>query len=364
MRQTLEFDPPAMSDILRDIPTAPGGIERVRLGRSDVYVTRLMLGCAPLAGMYAPVDDKRAEAVLEASWDEGVRAFDTAPQYGVGLSEERLGAFLADRAVSEAVISTKVGHLLVEADDGVPSGGLFYGAPSRRLVDDYTRDGVRRSMAASLERLGRDRADIALIHDPDKYAELALTEAYPALKELRDDGVVGAIGVAMNHVDVLTWLVERTELDCVLIAGCYSLLDVPAADQLFPACEKRGVSVLAAGVYRSGILADPRPGAHLDYVPAPSPVVEQVDRIRSVCDRHGVPLAAAALQFVLAHPAVTAAVVGAASAQEAHENAAHFRFAVPEELFEELAAAGLTPALPPGASHRPTSQPAAREGQP
>ncbi|MGP8062230.1 MAG: aldo/keto reductase [Acidimicrobiales bacterium] len=353
-----------MSDILRDIPTAPGGIERVRLGRSDVYVTRLMLGCAPLAGMYAPVDDKRAEAVLEASWDEGVRAFDTAPQYGVGLSEERLGAFLADRAVSEAVISTKVGHLLVEADDGVPSGGLFYGAPSRRLVDDYTRDGVRRSMAASLERLGRDRADIALIHDPDKYAELALTEAYPALKELRDDGVVGAIGVAMNHVDVLTWLVERTELDCVLIAGCYSLLDVPAADQLFPACEKRGVSVLAAGVYRSGILADPRPGAHLDYVPAPSPVVEQVDRIRSVCDRHGVPLAAAALQFVLAHPAVTAAVVGAASAQEAHENAAHFRFAVPEELFEELAAAGLTPALPPGASHRPTSQPAAREGQP
>jgi len=314
--------------------------------------------------MYAPVDDKRAEAVLEASWDEGVRAFDTAPQYGVGLSEERLGAFLADRAVSEAVISTKVGHLLVEADDGVPSGGLFYGAPSRRLVDDYTRDGVRRSMAASLERLGRDRADIALIHDPDKYAELALTEAYPALKELRDDGVVGAIGVAMNHVDVLTWLVERTELDCVLIAGCYSLLDVPAADQLFPACEKRGVSVLAAGVYRSGILADPRPGAHLDYVPAPSPVVEQVDRIRSVCDRHGVPLAAAALQFVLAHPAVTAAVVGAASAQEAHENAAHLRSTVPEELFEELAGAGLAPALPPGASHRPTSQPAAREGQP
>ncbi len=363
MRQTLEFDPPAMSDILRDIPTAPGGIERVRLGRSDVYVTRLMLGCAPLAGMYAPVDDKRAEAVLEASWDEGVRAFDTAPQYGVGLSEERLGAFLADRAVSEAVISTKVGRLLVEADDGVPSGGLFYGAPSRRLVDDYTRDGVRRSMAASLERLGRDRADIALIHDPDKYAELALTESYPALEELRAEGVIGAIGVAMNHPEVLTWLVERTELDCVLIAGCYSLLGVPAADRLFPACEKRGVSVLAAGVYRSGILADPRPGAHLDYAPAPSSVVEQVNRIRSICDRYGVPLATAALQFVLAHPAVTATVVGAASAQEAHENAAHFRSTVPEELFEELAGAGLAPALPPGASDRPTSQPAAREAQ-
>ncbi len=363
MRQTRELDPPAVSDSLPDIPVGPGDMERVRLGHSDIYVTRLMLGCAPLAGMYAPVEDRRAAAVLEASWDEGVRAFDTAPQYGVGLSEERLGAFLSDRAVGEAVISTKVGHLLVDADDGVESGDLFYGAPSRRLVDDYTKDGVRRSMAASLERLGRDRVDIALIHDPDKYAELALTEAYPALKELREEGVVGAIGVAMNHAELLTWLVERTELDCVLIAGCYSLLGVPAADRLFPACEKRGVSVLAAAVYRSGILADPRPGAHLDYAPAPSSVVERVSRIRSVCDRYGVPLATAALQFVLAHPAVTAAVVGAASAQEAHENAGHFRSPVPEELFEELAGAGLAPPLPPGAPARPTSQPTAREGQ-
>ena len=364
MRQTLELDPPAVSDSLPDVPTAPGVIERVRLGHSDVYVTRLMLGCAPLAGMYAPVEDRRAAAVLEASWEEGVRAFDTAPQYGVGLSEERLGAFLADRAVGEAVMSTKVGRLLVDTDDGVQSGvDIFYGAPSRRLVDDYTKDGVRRSIAASLGRLGRDRVDIALIHDPDKYAELALTESYPALEELRDEGVVGAIGVAMNHADILTWLVERTELDCVLIAGCYSLLDVPAADRLFPACEKRGVSVLAAGVYRSGILADPRPGTHLDYATAPSSAVERVNRIRSVCDRYGVPLAAAALQFVLAHPAVTAAVVGAASAREAHENAAHFRSKVPAELFEELAAAGFAPALPPGAYGRTTSPLAARHGQ-
>jgi D-threo-aldose 1-dehydrogenase len=350
-----------MSDQSPEVPTAPGGIERVRLGQSDVYVTRLMLGCSPLAGMYAPVEDRQAAAVLEASWDEGVRAFDTAPQYGVGLSEERLGAFLADRAVGEAVVSTKVGRFLVDAvDDEAKGVDLFYGVPSRRLVDDYSKDGVRRSLAASLGRLGRDRVDVALIHDPDEYAELALTESYPALRELRDEGVVGAIGVAMNHADMLTWLVERTELDCVLIAGCYSLLGAPAADRLFPACEKRGVSVLAAGVYRSGILADPRPGTHLDYAPAPSSAVEQVNRIRSVCDRYGVPLAAAALQFVLAHPAVTAVVVGAASAEEAHENAAHFRSTVPEELFEELAAAGFAPALPRGASHRTTSPLAAR----
>jgi D-threo-aldose 1-dehydrogenase len=360
--QAVEFDPPPMNEKLTDEPAPPGAMERVRLGCSDVYVTRLILGCAPLAGMYAPVDDRRAEAVLEASWDEGVRAFDTAPQYGVGLSEERLGAFLAGRALGDAVVSTKVGHLLVDADDGV-QGDLFYGTPNRKLVDDYTKDGVRRSMAASLERLGRDRVDLALIHDPDNYAELALTESYPALEELRNEGVVGAIGVAMNHPEVLTWLVERTELDCVLIAGRYSLLDVPAGERLFPACEKRGVSVLAAGVYRSGILADPRPGAHLDYVAAPGPVVEQVNRIGSVCDRYGVPLAAAALQFVLAHPAVTAVVVGAASAQEAHENAAHFRFAVPDELFEELAGAGLTPALPQDASHRTTAKPAAGESK-
>ena len=344
-----------MSGSLPDLPAAPGGIESVRLGHSDVYVTRLMLGCAPLAGMYAPVEGTRAEAVLEASWEEGVRAFDTAPQYGVGLSEERLGAFLADHAVGEAVVSTKVGHLLVDADDGVQDGDLFYGAPSRKLVNDYTKEGVRRSIADSLGRLGRDHVDVALIHDPDRYAGLALTEAYPALKELRDEGVVGAIGVAMNHADVLTWLVERTELDCVLVAGCYSLLDVQAADRLFPACQERAVSVLAAGVYRSGILADPRPGTHLDYAPAPGSVIERVDQIRSICDRYGVPLAAAALQFVLAHPAVTAAVVGSASAHEAHENAAHFRSRVPEELFEELAGAGLTPALPPGVSHRSTS---------
>ncbi|MGA3214929.1 MAG: aldo/keto reductase, partial [Acidimicrobiales bacterium] len=290
MLQAVEFDPPPMNEKLTDEPAPPGAMERVRLGCSDVYVTRLILGCAPLAGMYAPVDDRRAEAVLEASWDEGVRAFDTAPQYGVGLSEERLGAFLAGRALGDAVVSTKVGHLLVDADDGV-QGDLFYGTPNRKLVDDYTKDGVRRSMAASLERLGRDRVDLALIHDPDNYAELALTESYPALEELRNEGVVGAIGVAMNHPEVLTWLVERTELDCVLIAGRYSLLDVPAGERLFPACEKRGVSVLAAGVYRSGILADPRPGAHLDYVAAPGPVVEQVNRIGSVCDRYGVPLA-------------------------------------------------------------------------
>ena len=315
-----------------------GVIERVRLGRSDVHVTRLMLGCAPLAGMYAPVKAQQAQAVLEASWDEGIRAFDTAPRYGAGLSEERLGAFLAGQSSAEAVVSTKVGRLLVDTDDE-PGEGLFYEVPGRIAVEDYSKDGVRRSLEESLERLGRDHVDVGLIHDPDNSVELALTESYPALHELRDQGVIGAIGAAMNHSEMLTWLVERADFDCVLVAGCYSLLDIPAAERLFPACEERGVAVLAAGVYRSGILADPRLGAHLDYVTAPPSVVERVDRIRAVCNRYGVPLAAAALQFVVAHPAVTAVVVGAASAQEAHANASHFGSVVPDELFDELALA-------------------------
>jgi len=154
----------------------------------------------------------------------------------------------------------------------------------------------------------------------------------------------------MNDAEMLTWLVERADLDCVLVAGRYSLLDIPAAKRLFPACQERGVAVLAAGVYRSGILADPRPGTHLDYVTAPTSVLERVTRIRSVCDRYGVPLAAAALQFVLAHPAVTAVVVGAASAQEARENAANFRSEVPRELFDELAFEGLSHPVAEGAA--------------
>ncbi len=320
-----------------------GLIERVQLGRSDVRVTRLMLGCAPLAGMYAPVEERQALEVLEASWAEGVRAFDTAPRYGAGLSEERLGAFLANRPTTEAVVSTKVGRLLVDTDVEVEGADIFYGVPRLKLMDDYTKDGVRRSVEASLARLGRDHIDVALIHDPDNFGHLALTESYPALQELRDQGVIGAIGVGMNQAEMLTWFVEREDFDCVLVAGSYSLLDVPATERLFPSCQERGVAVLAAGVYRSGILADPRPGSHLDYVTAPTSVVERVSRIRSVCDRYGVPLAAAALQFVLAHPAVTAVVVGAASAQEAHENAANFRTEVPRELFDELAFEGLSP---------------------
>lgn len=317
------------------------GVARVPIGRTRVATTRLVLGCAPLGGLFAPVADDDAAATLEAAWDAGVRAFDTAPHYGVGLSEERLGAALRSWPREEVVISTKVGRLLVPTDEDVDGVDSFYGTPRRTRVLDYTRGGVRRSIGESCERLGIDRVDVALVHDPDEHYELALREAIPALCELRDEGVVSAVGVGMNQAEMLERFVAEADLDCVLVAGRYSLLDASAAASLFATCDASGVSVLAAGVFNSGILADPRPGATFDYLPAAPELLERAQRIRAVCDRYGVALPAVALHYVLAHPAVTAVVVGTRSASEVREDAAHLVTAVPDELYEELGAAGL-----------------------
>jgi len=320
-------------------------LARVAVGRSGVEVTRLVLGSAPLGGLYAAVSDERAQDTLEAAWRGGVRAYDTAPHYGVGLAEERIGRFLAGVPAGEATISSKVGRLLVDTEEDVEGVDEFYGTPRRRRVRDDSRDGVRRSVSESLRRLGIERLDIAFIHDPEGYERQALDEAYPALEELRAEGVVRAIGVGTKSADVASWFVERAELDCVMIAGSCSLLGVEATEQLFPACVRRGVTVLAAGVYKSGVLADPRPGAHVDYAPAPATVLARVASIRTVCERHGVRLPAAALQYVLRHEEVGAVVVGAANAREVGENLEYLDAEVPDELFGELAHLGLTPAL-------------------
>lgn len=316
----------------------PAALPSVRLGRSGVELTRLVLGCASIGGLYAAMDEEQAHAVLESAWAGGVRAFDTAPHYGVGLSEERLGRFLASLRGPAPVISTKVGRLLVDTDEDVEGVDGFYGTPRRRRVRDFSRDGVRRSLAASCGRLGRDVIDVVFIHDPEGDERQALDEAYPALVELRDAGVVRAIGVGTKDRDAAMFLVERAELDCVMIAGEYSLLGTAAADTLFPACAARGVAVLVAGVYKSGVLADPRPGAHVDYVPADEALLAQVQHMRAVSETRGVPLPAAALQFVLAHPAVRAAVVGAASPAEVRDNIAHLSRPIPDGLFDELGA--------------------------
>ena len=233
-------------------------------------------------------------------------------------------------------MSTKVGRLLVPATGSVDGADEFYGTPPLTRMRDYSRDGVLRSLEDSLQRLGLDRVDIALIHDPDDFLSQAADGAYPALAELRGQGVVGAIGAGMNSATALTWLVERCDLDCVLAAGRYTLLDDSAAESLFPLCLRRGVAVLAGGVFNSGILAGADDGATYDYAPAPPATLTRARRMRDACARYGVPLAAAALQFTLRHPAVTAAVVGLRSPEEVTADISYLSTPIPDALWAEL----------------------------
>jgi D-threo-aldose 1-dehydrogenase len=315
------------------------------IGQTELRVTRLVFGGAPIGGMFAPVDDGAALATLDAAWAAGIRAFDTAPHYGVGLSEQRLGRFLAGRPRDQYVLCTKVGRLLVPSGGDAEGTDGFYGTPRLTRVRDYSRDGVLASLEDSLGRLGTDHIDIALIHDPDDYGTQALDEAYPALAGLRAEGVIGAVGLGMNQTEMLEWFLPRADLDCVLVAGRYTLLDTRAAASLLPQCARRGVAVLAGGVFNSGVLADPRPGATYDYRPAPPELVDRARRIGAACARRGIPLGAAALRFTLRHPAVTAAVVGARRPEEIREDAGYLSASLPgalfDELFEELVEDGL-----------------------
>jgi aryl-alcohol dehydrogenase-like predicted oxidoreductase len=307
----------------------------VRLGRCGVHVSRIGLGTAPLAGLFSPVSEDQAAAALEAAWQAGICFFDTAPHYGTGLAERRLGAFLAGHSRAGYVVSTKVGRLLVPGDTA-PGEASFYGDPGLIRVRDYSAAGVRRSLTESLERSGLDAFDVVLIHDPDDYWQQAVSEAYPALHQLRAEGTVRAIGAGMNQTAMLARFVAETDLDCVLVAGRYSLLDRSAERELLPLCAKREVGVLVGGVFNSGILADPRPGAPYDYASASETILRRARALAARCADYGVPLAAAALQFPLRHPAVTGIVVGARSAREVAENAAHAAAEIPEALWDEL----------------------------
>lgn len=319
-------------------------LPRVPLGATGLAVTRLILGAAPIAGLYRPVSAAQAQATLEAAWAAGIRAFDTAPLYGAGLSEQRLGAFLTGLPRAEYVLSTKVGRLVVPAEAATEQAAIFAGAPPLGTVRDYSRDGVRASLEASLMRLGADRIDVALVHDPEDHMAQALDEAIPALAELRSAGVIAAIGVGMNYPDLALRFVTEAEVDVVLIAGRYTLLNTSAAAALLPECRKRGVAVLLGGVFNSGILAGAGAGATYDYQAAPAEIASRAQRIAEICARHRVPLGAAAVQFALGHPAVTAALVGAQAPAEAREDAGYLSAAVPAALFAELAGEGLIPA--------------------
>lgn len=323
-----------------------------RLGRSGVVVPPLSLGTAPLGNLYAEVPDDQAYETVRTALLAGMTYVDTAPHYGLGIAERRVGEVLGGLPGAERdglVVSTKVGRLLRSPRPGetVRQPEQFANVPPYTRVWDFSRDGVRRSIEESLERLRLDRVDVVYLHDPDDHEREAFETGYPALAELRDEGVVGAIGAGMNQAEMLTRFVRETDVDAVLCAGRYTLIDQTALRELMPACVERGTSVVIGGVYNSGLLADPRPGAPYDYAAAPREVVAHARRLAEVCGRHGVPLRAAALRFAAAHPAVATVLLGARSPQEVEDNVAMAGYDVPHAMWEELRAEGLLPAAAP-----------------
>ena len=334
--------------------TPPGSLPLRGLGRSSVRVTELSFGGAAIGNLFSEVSEEDARAAVDAAWAGGIRTFDTAPHYGLGLSERRLGDALRHRPRDEYVICTKVGRLLLPAPPGPPAPPAPPGPPPpgdppdgdtegfavparyvRRF--DFSADGVTRSLEASLARLGLDRVDIALIHDPDDHADQAFREAYPALEKLRAAGVVRAIGAGMNQAEMLTRFVTDTDVDVVLVAGRYTLLDWSAAAELLPAALRRGVSVIAGGVFNSGVLAAPDAGATYDYHAAPAELIERARRLQEACARFGVPLRAAAARFPLTHPAVASVLIGVRNAAEITDALRLRAVDIPAALWDALA---------------------------
>ena len=325
-----------------------------RLGNGGLSFTRLGFGTAPLGNLYRAISDEEADAILGLAWDAGIRYYDTAPLYGLGLSETRLNRFLRGKPRDAYVLSTKVGRLLracpPEARDGL---GKWFDVPARQEVYDYGYDGVMRSLEFSLERLGVSRVDILYVHDIDVFnhgsqaaleARLAelMAGGYRALVELRDQGVIGAFGAGVNEWQPCQWLAERGDFDLFLLAGRYTLLEQEAQETFLPLCVERGIGVVIGGPYNSGILATgARPGAFYNYDPAPRDVLDRVAKIEAICARHGVRLVDAAFQFPLHHPAVVSVIPGGQGVAEMRSNLAAATARIPAALWADLKSEGL-----------------------
>ena len=312
------------------------GMKRSRLGSVDV--TSIGLGSAPLGGLFTPVSAADAEETLEHAWSLGLRFYDTAPLYGFGLAERRLGAFLRQQQRDSYAVSTKVGRLLRPPQGAAAEDDHYKGTPRERPVFDFSHDGVMRSVEESLGRLGLDRVDVLLVHDPDDHYDEAVAGAFRALQRLRADGTVKAIGAGMNQSEMLVRFAEAVPVDCFLLAGRYTLLDQGALDALFPVCQAKNIGILLGGIYNSGILANPHAGAKFNYEDADPALVARALELDALCRKHGTELKAAALQFCMAHPAVTVAVLGARNAAEVSDNIAMSRKTVPPAFWQELRA--------------------------
>jgi len=324
----------------------PSPTDRSSIGQTNLKVTQLSLGTAPIGNLLQEVPEEDAEEAFKAAFNAGVRYVDTAPYYGYGLAENRLGKAIAGQNRDDFVVSTKVGRLIRPGhrtgselyDDNKP---YYLANPEMRCVFDYGYDGVMRSHEDSLERLGLDRVDILHIHDPDDHFEWAVNGAYKALDRLRSEGTIKAVSAGMNQWEMLSRFMDHGDFDCFLLAGRYSLLEQTALTEFLPKCVERGVSVILGGVFNSGLLADPKPGITFNYEAAPQKLIDQALRIGAVCEGHGVPLKAAALQFPLAHPAVATVLTGVRSAAEFEENERLFRHPIPAAMWQELKSEGL-----------------------
>ncbi|MFT3673740.1 aldo/keto reductase [Aestuariivirga sp.] len=317
--------------------------------------TELGFGCAPLGNLYKAVSDKDATATLEAAWKAGIRYYDTAPLYGLGLSETRLNAFLRGRKRSDYLLSTKIGRVLHVCPPGERTGiGKFFNTPSRKEEYDYTYDGVYRSLEASFERLGIDSIDILFAHDldifthgsaekRDHYMKILFDSGFKALRKLRDESVVRAIGAGINEVDACEMLARGGDFDLFLLAGRYTLLEQEGAlNSLLPLLEERGIGIVLGGPYNSGILATgAKPGARYNYDPAPRAILERVKKIEAVCKAHKVKLPEAALRFPLTHPTVVSVIPGAVSPKEVALNVKTMSAKLPKGLWKDLKAQGL-----------------------
>ena len=314
--------------------------QKVGMKRVDLELTRLSLGTAPLAGLFKSVDISESDELIHTALDNGMNYFDTAPLYGHGLAEERLGRILS-KASKPYVLQTKVGRVLnwVEKADPVP---WFPDAdPHIQPIFDYSAEGIKRSFNESLDRMGVDHIDIALMHDAENHIPQAINEAYPVLADLKRQGIIKAIGIGINFCDVAIEIMKNVDLDIALLAGRYTLLDQSAQNKLLPYALERKVDITIGGVFNSGVLADPKPGATFEYLPASDEVIAKAQAIGAFLKNLGIPLTAAALQFPLRHPAVTSVLTGSRNSKELLSNIADFDLELPADIWSQLEDANL-----------------------
>lgn len=322
-----------------------------KFGRSNLDVTTFSFGTAPVGNIFRPIDEAESDAMFQASWDAGIRYYDTAPMYGHGLSELRTGQSLRWKPRQEFVLSSKVGRLLRPARRADIAFAPWCDAAPFTMAFDYSYDGTMRSFEDSLQRLALESIDILFIHDIDVFTRgkdqpevfrTAMDGCWKALESLRAQKLVKAIGVGVNEWQVCHEALKQRDFDCFLLAGRYTLLEQDALDEFLPLCEARGAAVAVGGGFNSGILATgARPGAKYNYAPAPEPILKKVAAIEAVCADHGVPLPAAALQFVVAHPAVPTFIAGTRTVEQLRQNLAWFEHEIPKAFWADLKGKGL-----------------------